>query len=146
MNDKIVFVIVLMLIIVGIFSGCTTESEYKKGKTFHTDVYSFDNNIVFVMGARDIDASSKYFDCWINGKEINSSCYRVYHETNKTYAKRTFVIVFCDANGNNFVDGQLVTVSAMYSHPDWDYDYYNDLNICGSCMKINEGWYPYGCL
>lgn len=150
-KDRIMLIIgfgLFVVLVVCIFGGISFSSEYdyqKDYKVFSTDVYSYNNNIIFGMNAKDVVVTDKYFNCAIDGKYINSFCYNVYHETNDSYAKKTFVVIFCDANGNNFTDSQLVQVSAMYSHPDWDYDYYNDLNICHSCMKINHGWYPYAC-
>ena len=137
---------IIFFAVILLTGGVNQSDEYwDKDKVFSTDVYSFDNKIIFQMNAKNVNVTGNWFWCSIDGKDIDSSCYNVYHETNDSYAKKTFVIVFCDGGGNNFTDGQLIKISAMYSHPDWDYDYYNDLNICHSCIKINHGWYPYAC-
>ena len=141
---KIGIVFIVLLLSISLFSGCINlpgNKEYKR--TFSIDIFSFDNKIIFVMNEPFVEIEG-YFDVSIDHHDLNNSCYDVYYQTNEEYAGHTFVVVNCKHDGSNFTNGEDVKVIAYYSHPDYDFDFYT-CQICCSCMRINEGWYPYEC-
>ena len=140
---KIIFVLAVTILVVTLISGCIDDFTREKENIFSVDVFSFDNKIIFVMNEPFVTING-YFDVSVEGEYLNSSHYDVYYESNNKYSKHTFIVIHSKYDGTKFIDGEDVKLVAYFAHPNYDFDFYT-CEICSSCMRINEGWYPYDC-